>query len=363
MEQWNLEHRIFAYDCFVKNEESVIAVQREFRRRFNIHRNESVPCRNTILRWVNNFRTEGCIMKKKNHGPQHTVRTPENVERVMQAVVQSPTRSVRRHSVALGISDRTMRRILHQDLKFHPYKIAIVHKLNEGDYPQRLNFAKQMLALYEQNEDLEVILSDEAHFHLNGSVNKQNFRYWASENPRQLQENPLHSLKVTVWCAIGRFGVVGPYFFEENDITVTVTSQRYINMINNFFIPELQRRQLNFENLWYQQDGATAHTARTSIAVLRHWFPNRLISRFGDISWPSRSPDLSSCDFFLWGWLKARVYEDKPRTLLELKESIRQHIAQIDDDLLKRVDANFRTRLQHCINENGHHLLDIIFCA
>ena len=65
MEQWNLEHRIFAYDCFVRSGESVIAVQREFRRRFNVHRNETIPSRNTILRWVTNFRTEGCIMKKK----------------------------------------------------------------------------------------------------------------------------------------------------------------------------------------------------------------------------------------------------------------------------------------------------------
>ena len=70
MAQWNLEHRIFAYDCFVRNGESVIAVQREFRRRFNVHRNESVPSRNTILRWVTNFRAEGCIMKKKKTGSQ-----------------------------------------------------------------------------------------------------------------------------------------------------------------------------------------------------------------------------------------------------------------------------------------------------
>lgn len=209
-------------------------------------------------------------------------------------MVQSPSRSVRRHSVALGISDRTTRRILHEDLKFHPYKIALVHKLKEGDYSQRLNFAQQMLVLYEQNEDLMVIMSDEALFHLNASVNKQNFRYWASENPRQLHENPLHNPKVTVWCAIGRFGAVGPYFFEEDDVIVTVTSERYIDMINNFLIPELQRRQIDFQNIWYQQDGATSHTARASMAVLRRRFPNRLISRFGDILWPPRTPDLSS---------------------------------------------------------------------
>ncbi|KAK7076123.1 hypothetical protein SK128_027127, partial [Halocaridina rubra] len=54
---WTIEHRAFAYDSFVKNNESVTAVLREFCRRFNIHGSQAVPTRNTILRWVHVFRT------------------------------------------------------------------------------------------------------------------------------------------------------------------------------------------------------------------------------------------------------------------------------------------------------------------
>lgn len=361
MEPWTLEQRVFAYDCFVRSGESVTAVQREFRRRFNIHRNDSVPTRDTILRWVHNLRTGGSIMKKKPPGRQRTVRTQENVERVRQAVMQSPRRSAHRHSAALQISNRTVRRILHGELHFHPYKIAVVQKLNVRDYPQRSAFAQQMLQLYEQIENLSLVMSDEAHFHLNGAVNRQNCRYWAGENPREMHEKPLHSPKVTVWCAMTKFGIIGPYFFEENGVTVTVTSDRYIHMVNNFFIPDLQRRGVDIQDLWFQQDGATAHTARASMAVLRHLFPNHLISRFGDILWPPRSPDLSMCDFFLWGYLKSHVYEIKPRTLDELKEAIRREVSLINRDILERVEANFLERLQQCVNENGHHMPDIIF--
>jgi hypothetical protein len=46
-----------------------------------------------------------------------------------------------------------------------------------------------------------VELSDEAHFHFSGTVNKQNFRYWSHNKPRELHQRPLHSPKVTVWCA------------------------------------------------------------------------------------------------------------------------------------------------------------------
>ena len=91
-----------------------------------------------------------------------------------------------------------------------------------------------------------------------------------------------------------------PYFFENDNATVTVTGERYRSMITEFLIPELERQ--NVHHTWFQQDGATAHTARETMTLLKDCFPNRLISRFGDIPWPPRSPDLTPCDFFLWGY-------------------------------------------------------------
>jgi len=362
MVPWTIEHRVFAYDSYVKNNESVTAVRREFRRHFNIHRNQAVPTHKTIVRWVNSLRTRGTLMNRRPVGAPRTVRTPENVERVRQAILRSPNRSARRHSIELGIGNRSVRRILHEDMHFHPYKLVVVQQLKAGDYAQRLNFAGQMKAIFEANDNVILLMSDEAHFHLNGMVNQQNCRYWALENPRELHERPLHSPKVTVWCAVGKAAVIGPYFFEDNNgNAVTVNSERYTEMINNFFVPELRRKRLPIRRVWFQQDGATAHTARASMDVLRPLFGDRLISRFANTTWPPRSPDLSICDYFLWGYLKARVYEHKPRTLDDLKEAIRVEVAQIDRAMLERVEANFQERLQKCINENGHHMKDIVF--
>ena len=116
--------------------------------------------------------------------------------------------------------------------------------------------------------------------------------------------------------------------------------------------------------LWvghFQQDGATAHTANESMTIVRKMLPGHLISRFGDVLWPSRSPDLSTCDFFLWVYLKARVYTHKPRTLNYLKEAICQEIRPIDRQLLACVMDDFKKRLENCIQEDGRHLTDIIF--
>ena len=78
--------------------------------------------------------------------------------------------------------------------------------------------------------------------------------------------------------------------------------------------------------MWFQQDGATAHTARQSMALLRGLFGERLISRFSGFNWPSRSQDLTAPDFFLWDYLKERVYVNNPRTIQEHKTKIRHEI-------------------------------------
>lgn len=54
----------------------------------------------------------------------------------------------------------------------------------------------------------------------------------------------------------------------------------------------------NLEDFWFQQDGATAHTARRSREIL-HMFLGRVVFLREAVPWPSRSPDLSPCDFFL----------------------------------------------------------------
>jgi len=107
-----------------KNGESVIVTQRKFRLHFNVLRHERIPSRKTIL-WVHNVRTTASATKKQGVS-KGTVRTAENLEALRNAVNQSPRWSAVRHAQTLRLSDTTVRRILHQDLNFHPYKLLIV---------------------------------------------------------------------------------------------------------------------------------------------------------------------------------------------------------------------------------------------
>ncbi|CAH1100832.1 unnamed protein product [Psylliodes chrysocephalus] len=93
---WKREHRVFAVEEYLKSGESVIGVQGQ---RFNIDRNGSVPKRDTINRRVQNFRMTASAINPKPKCRPRSVRTP------------------------FRMSSRTLRRILHQDLHFHPYKL------------------------------------------------------------------------------------------------------------------------------------------------------------------------------------------------------------------------------------------------
>lgn len=357
MSEWNVEQRAFAVEMFFKTKESYVCTVRAFRKRFGIASHKPVPTEATVRLWVKNFRTKGVVTKIKPPGPVKSVRTTPNIEKVREAITKSPRRSVRKHAASLGLSERTVRRILHDDLHFHPYKMLMTQQLLTTDHATRLQFCERLLDEIESNDFPidKVLFTDEAHFYLHGDVNTQNMRYWSSENPRIIQEKPLHSPKVTVWMGIASFDIIGPYFFEE-----TVNGDRYRDMLATFVVPELKRRR-KCSTTWFQQDGATCHTATETITLLRKHFHNRIISRGCDFPWPPRSPDLAACDFFLWGYLKSKVYINKPRDLAELKANIEEETARISASTRRKVIDNFKKRLSNCVKNGGGHLHDVIF--
>jgi len=116
MESWTGAQRAFAVKSFYKNNDSYVAAQREFRKKFGIHRNSKVPSAHAIQTWVNNFEETGLTVKKKG-GSVKTVRTLQNIEFVRASFERSPCRSAVRHSKKLGLSESSVRRILHLDFQ------------------------------------------------------------------------------------------------------------------------------------------------------------------------------------------------------------------------------------------------------
>ncbi|GFX31537.1 DUF4817 domain-containing protein [Trichonephila clavipes] len=129
-------------------------------------------------------------------------------------------------------------------------------------------------------------------------------------------------------------------------------------MITNFFILELNNHDV--QELWFQ-DGATCHTARATIDLLKDTFGDRLISRFGPVNRPPRSCDLTPLDYFLWGYVKSLVCADKSQTLDHLEANIHCVIADIRPQMLEKVIENWTSRLDYIRASRGSPMPEIIF--
>lgn len=145
-------------------------------------------------------------------------------------------------------------------------------------------------------------------------------------------------------------------FFDE-----TVNSVNYLEMLEGEFIPFLRNNNI-LDETYFMQDGAKPHTSNVLMDYLNENFEERVISgryreRFGyGLSWSAYSPDLNPCDFFLWGYLKSRVYMNRPKTIDELKSEILKAASNIPHDMLIRVVQNFKKRLNAVQVVQGKHI-------
>ena len=146
----------------------------------------------------------------------------------------------------------------------------------------------------------------EAHFDLDGYVNKQNCHIWGTENPHAYIEKPTYPKQCGVWSR----GIIGQFFYEnKRGEAVTFNGDRYRAMLNEFLFTNIKEEDIG--NIWFQQDGATCHTAKATLDVLRSVFQDRIISRRAD----------------------------KPETIDALKDNIRKAVGEIQlhtiDNVLK----------------------------
>ncbi|GFV41160.1 transposable element tc3 transposase [Trichonephila clavipes] len=118
------------------------------------------------------------------------------VEEDKASNVQAST-SVRLVAEALDLPRSTVQKIMRNILRYYPYKLQLVQELLPHHFETRHLFALQFLARLEVDPEWpwNILWTDEAHFHLDGSVNTHNCRIWESDNPHSTLQIPLHSPK------------------------------------------------------------------------------------------------------------------------------------------------------------------------
>ena len=320
------------------------------RRKLQVEFGKNTPSEGCITVTFQRFCETGTVEDKERSGRPSKI-TEEKIEEVQGFLENQPQSSVRTVATACSIPRTTIHRIMREHLSLKPYKMHFVQQLYDEDLQDRVDMCETVIPMLE-DKDMQnnLFFSDEATFYLNGLVNKHNVRYWSESNPHVTNETVMHSPKLNVWCAMSKDQLIGPYFFDDD----TVNGRNYLLMLQNFFIPEV-RRLHKLRSIVFQQDGAPPHFSVAVRQYLDNQFPGRWIGRGGSIRWAPRSPDLTPLDFFLWGYVKDRVYRNAIKDLNELKMKIENEIRSISKKTLSDVFSNISERMNLCISVDGNH--------
>lgn len=295
-----------------------------------------------------NLKQYGSFLKPKE---LRVTLNEETETRVLAYNAFKPTASVREIGFECNTSREQARKILKQN-EFKPYHYHLGNTLYPADLERRLHYARWYIQECERNElfPQTILFTDEAKFTNNGLFNRNNSIYWAKENPHlTMERRDQHAFSINVWCGIIGTKILGPYFYDEN-----LNAERYLFFLQNQLEDFLDDLPLNvLHNLnYFQHDGAPAHNSQIVSEYLLRRFPNWIGNR-GPIAWPPRSPDLTPLDFFLWGTIKDKVYEEKPHDIHDLRERIRRASAGIRHNSLIKVQTEILKRCRLCVQENG----------
>lgn len=308
------------------------------------------PDHKTVMSNVDKFEETGSI---KMRSKTYTRRVLH--EGTLQAIAdfhaenEGTSVSVRSGALQMGMTKSSFHGGM-KEIGLKCYRPQLVVDLNDDDFDRRVQHCEVWRAKLQEDPPLidQIKWSDESIFRMNGQLNKHNCCYWDYTNPAI--QTPISNDKrgVHVWCAISSNGLIGPYFFDG-----TVTGESYLAMLQDFAAPHLADPAT-----YFQQDGAPAHYAR----IVRDWLddnlPNRWIGRRGPYEWPARSPDLTPCDFFLWGYLKDQVYSNgSPANIEELREAVVEACDAVPADMCARACRSVVARYNDCIDIEGKQLL------
>uniref|UniRef100_A0A0K0E084 Tc1-like transposase DDE domain-containing protein n=1 Tax=Strongyloides stercoralis TaxID=6248 RepID=A0A0K0E084_STRER len=148
---------------------------------------------------------------------------------------------------------------------------------------------------------------------------------------------------------MGYEGLVTYEIFEES-----VNSVFYKGILENDVIPFFMKRK-NIDFI-FQHDGAPAHSSHINIGLLNKFLNNRWIGKDSSLTeWPPKSPDLTVCDYFLWGYLKDKVYSHILANLNDLRFAINEEITKIPLEMIRKSVDNIEKRCKKCLKYNGDH--------
>jgi len=245
--------------------------------------------------------------------------------------------------------------------KYHPYRFLPVQNLNDEHRRQRLAYCTEILRRYHEDDDFfnKIIFTDEASFTTAGVFNRKNKHFWGMENPHQIQAVKIQGRRsINVWCGMLNNMVLGPIIYEGS-----LNGERYLHFLENEIEQLLENLPVQqYNNLIWHQDGAPVHNVQQVTNFLNNKY--RLwIGRDGTVRWPANSPDLNPCDIFLWGYLKNKVYYNRPESLEVIRQRLNNIVLELNTEnpnfITSCINIKLVRNIRICLANNGGYIENI----
>jgi transposase len=237
------------------------------------------------------------------------------------------------------ISRQTVNRVRHS-MHFAYTTPRKRPQLSPANIQKRLAFCEKVLGIPNSIDwASDVVISDESRF----GLFEDSRRMWILRgvyNPETFRTCAKFAQSVMVWGAIS-LGYKSPLIFIKG----TLNASRYEAMLRTNHILEDIKSKCIGREMWFQQDGAPAHRAKSTIQFIKQ--TTRLVE-----DWPPNSPDLSVIEN-VWGILKNKVAARAPKTIEQLKSCLTDEWNALDQSTLDGLIRSIPERCRLCLEHHG----------
>lgn len=295
-----------------------------------------------VFATLKRYQTRGTVEDAPRSGRPRVTSSLED-QRILRMARRYPFRGskVIKREGRLPCSERTVRRRLADGGL--PRRVAR-HKplLNPHHIAARLQWCRDRLN-WTLNEWKQVIWSNERTFRL-GKYG----RVWVSRpvgrayHPKYTNPSEDRGPTVQIWACFSGKGYGPCQVFAG-----TMNSTRYLQVLEKNLLPYMRDNWRRHADCYFQQDGATCHTAH----IVKDWLDRHNINL---LPWPAKSADLSPVEN-LWSILAHRVEEKRPKTVAELTAAINQEWQSLDMNLCQTLIDSLPNRVHEVIAADGYY--------
>lgn len=310
--------------------------------------------RRFVQRAVARFVETGSNQDRPRSGRPPSARTPQLKKKLQKKIQRNPERSMRKMALECGISERTVRRVVHQDLQLKSLRKQRVQLLSSQQRQARVERCRNLIPRAAAVGWDKILWSDEKIFTVQQATNAQNCRVIASDasaipSAHHLVQRAQKPASVMVWCGVSAEGRTDMIFIPPG---CKVNAKSYQELVLSEAVVSAGQQLFDGGPWLFVQDGAPAHTAKST----QQWLQQHDIDFVEKAGWPPSSPDLNPLDFCIWAELERRVCCKPHRNVESLKRALLREWARFPQSVLRESCLSVDKRMRAVIRARGGHI-------